>query len=1238
MRAQKVFYISAVVLSFTASFLFTIKHPTPVDHDSNEERSGDAWGAFQWWYAQRALPYDSIPQGAFQKAVSYAKTKMKKESPYSKTAGSPPPWVSLGPNNVGGRVLSLAVNPNSPNIVWAGSASGGLWKSTTGGAGANAWSLINTGYNTLSVSTIALNPANPNIMYIGTGEISLYHRPLDGVQGARSSYGMGVLKSTDGGNSWAQTSLTFTFSQIIAVEKVLINPLNPNTIFAATSEGTYRSQNAGSTWTQVNSVLMAMDVVINPVDTTILFASHGSYNSSSNPGLYKSTNGGTAWTQLTNGLPSSNFGRTSLAISPTTPSVVYAGIANGSSQTIVGLYKTTDNGLSWSGVSNINYVGSQGWYANVVAVHPTIPDTVYCAGLDIYKSTNGGSSLISKSDWTAGYTGTIPPGGAEGTSSYVHADHHAIALDPTNPRVMYFGCDGGVFKSTNGGESFFGCNGGFVTTQFYPNFANSFNDTTIGLGGLQDNGALKYIGSASWSKVDVGDAGWSAINPLNNNIMYDEYLYLTLKKTTTGGTGFSSITNGLPTGSGVANFLAPFVLSPSSPNILYAGNLNVYKTTDEGNSWFAPNGGSNLNGTPVACIGVSWTSPDTLIAATGTGALGVIPNFSVYRSINGGQTWTNVTGSLPNRYPTDIEFDPTNSSIAYLTYSGYGTPHVFKTTNVGLTWTDITSNLPDIPHQSVTVDPFFPDNIFVGTDLGVFHSSDAGGSWEDFNNGMPPAMILDLSFSRNNKALRAATFGNGVYQRILNWSPTLTVISPNGGEVVVAGHHVNIQWNQSFLRYVKIEYSKDNGATWTLIADSVNAFSSSYLWTVPSVSTSQGRIRIKDAISGIAADSSNGTFTILVNPDIDKGWNLISVDVYPFDSLKSSLFPTSISSAYGFANGYIQRDTLITGTGYWLKFGAPQNITLSGDSVFADTFHVKKGWNLIGSLSHYVPIANITPVPPLTVKSDYWGYQSGYITATSLRPKRGYWVNVDSDGDLVLNSSSATAKRASATEALLSKMDALTFSDNNGNRQTLYFGKGTPYPPVNAFLEMPPLPPVGIFDIRFTSQRVAEFIPSEIAGVMRFAISIQSATYPVDINWNTINDENLSVQLQIDGTTLQLTANEHVNINNSAEGTIVLNIGKKSTAAIPSSFILNQNYPNPFNPTTMIRYYVPADTKVTLKVYDILGKEIGTLVDEVQSAGLKSEEWNGEKNASGIYFYKLTAGSFSEVKKMVLVK
>lgn len=737
--------------------------------EGNTKEEGHILEMFEWWYGQRAFPNAEIPADAWGRAVAYAREALAPERPDG-TGPRGSGWTSLGPDNIGGRVLALAVDPAAPSRLWAGMAAGGLWLSTTAGAGADAWDLIDTGFPTVSVSTIVIDPADTNRMWIGTGEIGRYNRGQVGTPGARSGYGLGVVRSTDGGATWLATGLDWTFDQNRCVQRLQQDPVTSSVLWAATTEGVYKSTDSGATWALSNGVLMAMDLVIDPSVPNTVYASHGQLGvpDDTQAGIWRTTDGGTSWTRLGGGLPTTNFGRTALTAyeSGAGPTVVYAGVSSSTTRQVVGLYRTTNAGATWTLQSSQNWASSQAWYDNVIAVHPTNANLVLCAGLDMWRTTNGGGNLTDVTAWYLGYDFVVPAGGPEGPPDYIHADSHAIVFDPVDPSIVYVGTDGGVFRSTDSGVTWDGRNGGLVTTQFYAGFANGYTTQDLALGGLQDNGTIKYLGTPSWSKVFGGDGGWCAIDPSNENVLYEEYVYANMYKSTDGGNNWFEIH---PLNSSVANFIAPFVLSESSPNVLYVGQLAVEKSTNGGASWSYTGGSSNWNGTPVCTIGVSFTSPDTALAATGSSA--ATATFELRRTVNG-SVWTDVTAGLPNRYLTDIAYDPNDSRDVWISFSGYGTPHVFSSTDAGASWTDRTANLPDIPCQAIAVDPVDPAHVYVGTDLGVYRTTDGGASWHDFSAGMPPAMVTDLVFKKDDRLLRCATFGNGVYERDITSDPT----------------------------------------------------------------------------------------------------------------------------------------------------------------------------------------------------------------------------------------------------------------------------------------------------------------------------------------------------------------------------------------------------------------------------------------------------------------------------------
>lgn len=745
----------------------------------NEKGTSGALQSLQFLTELRAYPEKDIPQDKFFAAFEHTKNNMQ-EFPRV-DAGIIDSWQSIGPNNIGGRTLSLALHPADTSIIYMGAASGGLWKSTTGGFGATAWSYVETGYPSLAVSSIIIDSLNPSIMYIGTGENygTQYSSQGVDIRVTRGMYGIGILKTTNGGASWTK-SLDWTYSSQRGVWKVIFNPKNHNVLYAATSEGIWKSVNAGATWFQQLNYLMAVDLEINPSDTSVLYTSIGNLTNNipnANVGIYKSTNSGANWTKLTAGLPATWTGKTQIELYKPNPNRIVASVANDFSS--LGLYLSTDAGASWallSGTSS-NYLGSQGWYTNPLYVKDNDSSKVIVGGVDLFRSTTGGSNLSSVSDWSAWLIGQIvPPGGVEGSSpDYAHADHHGIISNYKDANKLYIATDGGLFRSNDFGTSYFGCNGGYQTTQFYNGFANSMTDSNFSLGGLQDNATARYEGTNSWRKVYGGDGFWCAINSGNNSIAYISYTYASIQRSTDGAINNFNSTGPPSSGSGTQYcFSAPYVLSQSNPQVMYAGGVNLYKSTSGGGAW------QNMGSLGYKALSMDVSSTDPNIVYVGTSVQLPGGTAKIFRLV--GSTLTDVSnGQIPNRYVTDIHIDPFNSANVYASFGGFGTGHIYKTTNSGTSWQDISGNLPDVPHQSVCIDPLYPQNIYAGNDLGVFVSTTGGNSWYEFKAGMPYAMVFDLKIVETNRMLRAATHGNGVYQRKLVESPI--GITQTGNEI-----------------------------------------------------------------------------------------------------------------------------------------------------------------------------------------------------------------------------------------------------------------------------------------------------------------------------------------------------------------------------------------------------------------------------------------------------------------------
>ncbi len=733
--------------------------------DDGTNKPSGVMQSLQFLTQIRAFPDNDIPQDKFFAAFEHSKTIPN----YDENSDSPLQWTSIGPNNIGGRSLCMEFSPTDTATLYMGSASGGLWKSITGGLGANAWTYIETGYPSLAVSSIAIDSANPNVMYIGTGENYGYQYSLNGVdvRVTRGMYGIGILKTTNGGVNWAK-ALDWSYSNQRGVWKVILNPKNRNTVYAATSEGVWKSINAGATWFQMLNYKMAMDMEINPADTSVLYVSIGNlsnYVPNANVGIYKSTNAGSLWTKLTGGLPATWSGKTTIELYKGNPNYVYASVTNDFSY--VGYYTSTDAGATWTLKNTTIPMGNQGWFNNGHMVKANDPNQIIVGTIDLVKSINGGTTFITKSNWAAWNSGATPPGEPESSASnFAHADHHYFISNPLDPNKIYCITDGGLYRSNDFGETYYSCNGGYVTSQFYAGFANSMQDSIFCIGGMQDNRSAFYQGTTAWYKTFFGDGMWCAVNAQNDNICYTEYTYGDINRSTNRGINWQDVS---PPGAGTTQycFAAPFIASRSNSNVMYAGGSSIYRSTNGASSWQGPYGA--FMGAKVLSMDGSATNTDTVYCGTIPVTSG--PAATIWKTTNG-TNWVDIGGGvLPNRYPTDIHVNPNNSMDVYATFGGFGTGHVYRSSNGGANWQNISGNLPDMPHQCICIDPQYPQNIYVGNDLGVYVSTNSGANWFELKTGMPYALVFDLTIVYPSRNIRATTHGNGIYERDLIQNP-----------------------------------------------------------------------------------------------------------------------------------------------------------------------------------------------------------------------------------------------------------------------------------------------------------------------------------------------------------------------------------------------------------------------------------------------------------------------------------
>ena len=742
--------LSVLFLLFVLSFFlwkFSNSH-LPHRIPDQQEEAAEKLKPNDWFYLQRSYPERQLDYRAWRAAWQQAQFFRQQQSLETMY------WTSAGPTNIGGRVTCIAVHPSQPNRIWIGAADGGVWVSGNGGV---EWTPVFDFNQSLSIGALAIDPNDPNTVYVGTGEANA----------SGDSYpGNGLFRTTDGGLTWQYLGLEHSYY----IARIAINPQNTQNIFVAATgllfgknpeRGIYRTLDGGNTWERVlyiSDSTAAIDVVINPVNPNIVYAAMWERIRRPNhrqaggitSGIYKSTDGGTTWTQLTNGLPpnSPTVGRIGLTISPSNPDVLYAIYADHPGY-FMGLYKTVNGGSSWfsvgSGLSQL--FSSYGWYFGQVYVDPSNPNIVYALGLDLYKSTNGGATW-NNIGWS------------------MHVDHHAIWVDPNDSNHLIVGNDGGVYISQNGGASFNKVNY-LPITQFYAGTVD-FNHPEKLYGGTQDNGTVRTpTGQLNdWEEIYGGDGFYVIVDPNNSNIIYAEYQYGGLGKSTDGGYFFSSATNGINSNDR-RNWMVPVVMDPNNSNILYYGTYRVYRTVDGAGYWSpissdlsnGPYPGGLSYGT-ITAIAVAPSNPNTVYAGTDDG--------NVWCTDGSISNWVNISGTLPQRWVTSIAVHPSNDQVALVTYSGYKhneyIGYIFRTTDKGQTWTDITGNLPQAPINKVIIDPDYPHIYYIGTDVGVFFTPDSGTTWQMLGQNLPNSVVMDLILHQPTRTLVAVTHGRSMYK------------------------------------------------------------------------------------------------------------------------------------------------------------------------------------------------------------------------------------------------------------------------------------------------------------------------------------------------------------------------------------------------------------------------------------------------------------------------------------------
>lgn len=703
----------------------------------------------RWFQARSAWPVREAPVHTL---IRERERVAKALAPAANVAAS---WECVGPTNIGGRITSLICHPQHPERLWVGSAGGGVWHSPDEG---HTWKSCWSDQDILNIGALAIDATHPDTIYCGTGEANL---------SADSYPGVGLYKSSDAGKTWQ----LLTSSEKNAIPKrigvIAIDPFDSKHIIlggvglaevSSTGKdfgGMYVSFDSGITWKRSTFVstqnYWCHSIVFHPTKKGTVYASFTEQGSRS--GIYRSIDGGKKWEHLTKGLPApASFGRTSLALSPSNPDVLYAFAKNegsGDKDLLLGVFRSIDGGNSWTDIQGTHFRNEgQISYGNTIVVHPTDPDCVICGGVDLHRTKDGGDTWKRITRWDAD----------PGKPTYAHADHHALVMPGAAAGRVYDCNDGGVDVSQDAGTSWANRSKGLAVTMFYDMDVAQTRSGVFG-GGAQDNGTVATTTGEvdSFFPIDSGDGGWNLFDPKDSGHVITSAYNLLIQRY--HGLDSEPVDVSPPASAREQNsvWMCFIAMDPVDSKTILTGSTRVWRTTDDGNNWTPVS--PHFDGSAISAIEIAGADRKRLYAATENGGL--------FRSKDAGKTWSpNISSSiLPGHTITRLETHPNDADLLYASVANFGHPHLFRSRDGGDTWEDVDKGqLPDVPHHVVLIRPDDLKKVYVGNDAGVFALDVATGAWVNLTRNLPNATVIDLVYHLNDRALFAATYGRSIWR------------------------------------------------------------------------------------------------------------------------------------------------------------------------------------------------------------------------------------------------------------------------------------------------------------------------------------------------------------------------------------------------------------------------------------------------------------------------------------------
>lgn len=788
-------------------------------------------------------------------------------------------WQPIGPfthTNTGswssgqGRVNIVHVDPSNPNTIYLGAPAGGIWKSIDNGA---TWSPLTDELPQIGVSGIAVDYSNSNVIYIATGD-----------KDAGDSYSVGVYKSIDGGLTWNPTG-TMGGSNPSRAGDIVIHPTNNQILWCATNNGIFKSTNAGTSWTNVRTGDFSQgNIRLKPGTPSTVYAV-------SNNTFYRSTNEGTSFTQISTGLPA-NSGRLLLDVTPANTEYVYI-LSATTGGALQGIYRSVNGGTNWtvtSGTTDV-FESNQSWYDLALAVSPTNADEIYTGCLNVWKSTNGGSSVTKLNNWSSP---TAP--------SYTHADIHYLGFHGNR---LFCGSDGGIYVSDNGGTNFTDLTAGVQISQFYK-IAVSKQSAANMVGGLQDNGGHAYSGG-QWKNYYGADGMDTAVDPTNPNLYYGFIQFGGgLYVSNSAGNGISSTVNS--PGGVDGNWVTPLV--SNSAGVIFAGFDDLYKLTS--GAWVQQNiisiGSGNLE-----LISIDPSNDNIIYVSNGS---------TLYKSTNGGVNFTSIYNATSEI--SSIEVHSSDSNIVYLTTKSIS-GGVLKSINGGGFFSNFFTGLPSIGKSIIVHQGRNADNpLYLGTALGVFYRDDSMTSWQAFDTNLPNVSVTDLEVNLEDAKLVAATYGRGIWQTDI----PIQIPADDVKFVSIQSPGIDINCGATISPQVKVKNSGLNVINSVVVDYTIDGTPYNFVW------------------SGSIAPDTNATIN-LPSASLSRGAHTLSVtttttnDTYSDNNSGSTQFYANDSGVVGVVNPFTTpANALISynegGSGSQWQRGirGPGAMTSSGNTVY----------------------------------------------------------------------------------------------------------------------------------------------------------------------------------------------------------------------------------------------------------------------------------------------------------------